>query len=408
MKCRHCNDSLEHLFLDLGFAPPSNAYLTEIDLNSPELHFPLKLLVCEKCWLVQTEDYTKADELFSNDYAYFSSVSQGWLDHSLAYFRLVWERFSLNSNSYVVEIASNDGYLLKNFVAEGIPCLGIEPTASTASAAEELGVPVLREFFGSDLAQKLVEEKKYADLIIGNNVYAHVPDINDFTKGLKKLLKSDGVITLEFPHLMKLIEHAQFDTAYHEHFSYLSLTTVSRIFTNEGLRIWDIEELNTHGGSLRVYGCHENSERVNTAKVNQILNQELKSGLLDIMTYKEFQAQAEKVKNALTSFLINQKNAGSSVAAYGAAAKGNTILNYAGIKTDLLPYVCDSAPSKQGKYMPGSHIPILSPKVLRERKPEYIIILPWNIADEVIDEYSYAKEWGAKFVTAVPELRVIE
>ena len=408
MKCRHCYAALEHEFLDLGFAPPSNAYLTETDLNSPELHFPLKLLVCEKCWLVQTEDYTKADELFNNDYAYFSSVSQGWLDHALAYFRLVWERFSLNSNSYVVEIASNDGYLLKNFVAEGIPCLGIEPTASTASAAEELGVPVLREFFGSDLAQKLVEEKKYADLIIGNNVYAHVPDINDFTKGLKKLLKSDGVITLEFPHLMKLIEHAQFDTTYHEHFSYLSLTTVSRIFSNEGLRIWDTEELNTHGGSLRVYGCHENSKRVNTAKVNQILNQELKSGLLDITTYKEFQAHAEKVKNALTSFLIDQKNAGSSVAAYGAAAKGNTILNYAGIKTDLLPYVCDSAPSKQGKYMPGSHIPILSPKVLRERKPEYIIILPWNIAEEVMDEYSYAKEWGAKFVTAVPELRIIE
>ena len=408
MKCRHCDDSLEHLFLDLGFAPPSNAYLTEIDLNSPELYFALKLLVCEKCWLVQTEDYTKADELFNNDYAYFSSVSQGWLDHALAYFRLVWERFSLNSNSYVVEIASNDGYLLKNFVAEGIPCLGIEPTASTASAAEELGVPVLREFFCSDLAQKLIEEKKYADLIIGNNVYAHVPDINDFTKGLKKLLKSDGVITLEFPHLMKLIEHVQFDTAYHEHFSYLSLTTVSRIFSNEGLRIWDVEELNTHGGSLRVYGCHENSKKVNTSKANQILNQELKSGLLDIMTYKEFPARAEKVRNALTSFLIDQKNAGSSVAAYGAAAKGNTILNYAGIKTDLLPYVCDSAPSKQGKYMPGSHIPILSPKVLRERKPEYIIILPWNIADEVIDEYSYAKEWGAKFVTAVPELRVIE
>ncbi|MDC3267201.1 class I SAM-dependent methyltransferase [Gammaproteobacteria bacterium] len=408
MKCRHCDDSLEHLFLDLGFAPPSNAYLTEFDLNSPELYFALKLLVCEKCWLVQTEDYTKADELFSNDYAYFSSVSQGWLDHSLAYFRLVRERFSLNSNSYVVEVASNDGYLLKNFVAEGIPCLGIEPTASTASAAEELGVPVLREFFCSDLAQKLIEEKKYADLIIGNNVYAHVPDINDFTKGLKKLLKSDGVITLEFPHLMKLIEHVQFDTAYHEHFSYLSLTTVSRIFSNEGLRIWDVEELNTHGGSLRVYGCHENSKRVNTSKVNQILNQELKSGLLDIMTYKEFQARADKVRNALTSFLIDQKNAGSSVAAYGAAAKGNTILNYAGIKTDLLPYVCDSAPSKQGKYMPGSHIPILSPNVLRERKPEYILILPWNIAEEVLGEYSYAKEWGAKFVTAVPELRIIE
>ena len=408
MKCRHCNDDLEHVFLDLGFAPPSNAYLTEIDLNSPELHFPLKLLVCDKCWLVQTEDYAKADELFSNDYAYFSSISQSWLNHSSTYFELVKKRFSLNSHSHVIEVASNDGYLLKNFVAEGIPCLGIEPTASTASAAEELGIPVMREFFSYELAQKLVSEEKYADLIIGNNVYAHVPDINDFTKGLKKLLKPDGVITLEFPHLMRLIEHAQFDTAYHEHFSYLSLTAVSHIFSSAGLRIWDIEKLNTHGGSLRVYGCHATSERVNTAKVKEILHQELKKGLLDITTYKNFQARAEKVKNALTSFLIEQKNAGKSVAAYGAAAKGNTILNYAGIRTDLLPYVCDSAPSKQGKYMPGSHIPILSPEVLRERKPEYIIILPWNIAEEVVGEYSYVKEWGAKFVTAVPELRIIE
>ena len=286
--------------------------------------------------------------------------------------------------------------------------MGIEPTASTASAAEELGIPVMREFFSYELAQKLVSEEKYADLIIGNNVYAHVPDINDFTKGLKKLLKPDGVITLEFPHLMRLIEHAQFDTAYHEHFSYLSLTAVSHIFSSAGLRIWDIEKLNTHGGSLRVYGCHATSERVNTAKVKEILHQELKKGLLDITTYKNFQARAEKVKNALTSFLIEQKNAGKSVAAYGAAAKGNTILNYAGIRTDLLPYVCDSAPSKQGKYMPGSHIPILSPEVLRERKPEYIIILPWNIAEEVVGEYSYVKEWGAKFVTAVPELKMIE
>lgn len=408
MKCRHCYTALEHLFLDLGFAPPSNAYLTTNELKAPELHFPLKLLVCDKCWLVQTEDYARADELFDNDYAYFSSISKSWLDHSLAYFELVKERFSLNIDSHVIEVASNDGYLLKNFVAENIPCLGIEPTASTAAAAEELGIPVIREFFGSALAHQLVAENKCADLIIGNNVYAHVPDINDFTKGLKKILKPDGVITLEFPHLMRLIEHAQFDTAYHEHFSYLSLNTVSRIFSSVGLRVWDVEELSTHGGSLRVYGCHQDSARVNGASVNRIIEQESKNGLLDITIYQDFQTRAEKVKNSLIAFLILQKNAGKSVAAYGAAAKGNTILNYAGIRPDLLPYVCDSAPSKQGKYMPASHIPILSPEVLKERKPEYIIILPWNIAEEVMSEYHYVKEWGAKFVTAVPELRIIE
>ena len=408
MKCRHCNNILEHLFLDLGFAPPSNSYLTETDLKSPELNFPLKLLVCDRCWLVQTEDYTKADELFSNEYAYFSSISQSWLNHSKDYFDLVRARFSLDENSHVVEIASNDGYLLKNFVAEDIPCLGIEPTASTARVAEDLGIPVLREFFGNKLALDLVKEKKDADLIIGNNVYAHVPDINDFTKGLKKLLKPEGVITLEFPHLMRMIEHAQFDTAYHEHFSYLSLSAVKSIFNKQGLRVWDIEELNTHGGSLRIYGCHDSSKKRNTKMVDKILNQELKNGMLDLNTYNEFQARAEKVKNTLLSFLIEQKKAGNSVAAYGAAAKGNTILNYAGIKTDLLPYVCDSAPSKQSKYMPGSHIPILPPEVLNERKPDYIIILPWNIAEEVLNKYSFVKEWGAKFVTAVPELKIIE
>ena len=407
MKCRHCYTPLEHEFLDLGFAPPSNAYLTSKDLKAPELYFPLKLLVCDQCWLVQTEDYAKADELFSDDYAYFSSISKSWLNHSLAYFKLVRKRFSLNSNSHVIEVASNDGYLLKNFVAEGIPCLGIEPTASTAAAAEELGIPVIREFFSSELAQKLAAEEKSADLIIGNNVYAHVPYINDFTKGLKKLLKLDGVVTLEFPHLLRLIEHTQFDTAYHEHFSYLSLNTVCAIFSKAGLRVWDVEELDTHGGSLRVYGCHDGSTRHNSSSVSQILEQEAKNGLLNISVYSDFQGRAEKVKNTLIGFLIEQKKVGKSVAAYGAAAKGNTILNYAGIRPDLLPYVCDSAPSKQGKYMPGSHIPILSPEVLKEKKPEYIIVLPWNIIKEIMDEYSYVKEWGAKFVTAVPELRVI-
>jgi len=407
MKCRHCYNSLENVFLDLGFAPPSNAYLTRNKLNTPELYFPLKLLVFDKCWLVQTEDYAKADELFSSDYAYFSSISQSWLKHAKTYFEMVQKRFSLNKESYVIEVASNDGYLLKNFVAENIPCLGIEPTASTAAAAEDLGIPVIREFFGVELAKGLVEEGKQADLIIGNNVYAHVPDINDFTSGLKAALKPEGVITLEFPHLMRLIESVQFDTVYHEHFSYLSLTTVNSIFSSVGLRIWDVEELNTHGGSLRVYGCHDDSERITSKNVNQILEQELEYGLLDNTVYQEFQLRAERVKNSLVNFLIEQKISGKSVAAYGAAAKGNTILNFAGIKPDLLPYVCDSAPSKQSKYMPGSHIPILSPDVLKARKPEYILILPWNIADEVVEQYSYAREWGAQFVIAVPELRII-
>ena len=407
MKCRHCHTPLEYIFLDLGFAPPSNAYLTSNDLNLPELHFPLKILVCDKCWLVQTSDYAKADELFGDDYAYFSSVSKSWLDHSLAYFELVKKRFSLNNNSFVIEVASNDGYLLKNFVSAKIPCLGIEPTASTAASAEELEIPVVREFFGSKLAEKLAMDGKYADLIIGNNVYAHIPEINDFTKGLKKLLKSDGIITLEFPHLLRLIEHTQFDTAYHEHFSYLSLHTVCRIFCKAGLRVWDVEELDTHGGSLRVYGCRDDSIRINSPSVSQILKEEIENGLLDISTYTNFQKFAEKIKNSLIIFLIEQKNTGKSVAAYGAAAKGNTILNYAGIGPDLLPYVCDSAPSKQGKFMPGSHIPILHPNVLKERKPDYILILPWNITNEIVDEYSYVKEWGARFVTAVPELRVI-
>ena len=407
MNCRHCNTHLEHTFLDLGFAPPSNAYVSRHALKMPELYFPLKLLVCDQCWLVQTEDYTEAVDLFDNDYAYFSSISKSWLEHSRAYFELVKERFSLNGDSHVIEIASNDGYLLKNFVNENIPCLGIEPTASTAMAAEKLGIPVVREFFDSELAKSLVEKKKSADLIIGNNVYAHVPDINSFTKGLKIILKSNGVVTLEFPHLMRMLEHTQFDTAYHEHFSYLSLTAVSNIFRREGLRIWDVEELPTHGGSLRIYGCHEESIRGTTTRVGEILEQEERNGLMLITTYQDFQARAESIKNNLITFLIEQKKHGKSVVAYGAAAKGNTILNYSGIKTDLLSCVCDAAPSKQGKFMPGSHIPIMSPSILQERKPDYILILPWNIASEVMSANSFVREWGAKFVIAVPELSVI-
>lgn len=405
MKCRHCRAPVDHLFLDLGFAPPSNAYLTEADLNAPERYFPLKLYVCDHCWLVQTEDYAQANELFNREYAYFSSVSQTWLDHAASYAKMIGRRLNLDDKSFVIEVGANDGYLLKHFVAAGIPCLGIEPTASTAAAAEALGIPIIREFFGKALAERLVAEGKSADLIVGNNVYAHVPDINDFTVGLSVALKPGGTITLEFPHLMRLIEHTQFDTVYHEHFSYLSLQTVNRVFAGAGLRVCDVEELTTHGGSLRVYGCHSADARRATPAVATLLAEEERRGLGDLATYNKFQERADRVKDALVIFLIEQKRAGKRVAGYGAAAKGNTLLNYAGIKQDLLPYVCDAAPSKQGKFLPGNHIPIVSPAALRERRPDTILILPWNIAGEIVAQQSHVCRSGARFVVAIPELR---
>lgn len=407
MNCRHCHHSLQHVFIDLGFSPPSNAYLSEADLNKPERYYPLKLFVCEHCWLVQTEDYAQADELFSHDYAYFSSVSQSWLAHAACYTDMITKRLRLNKNSHVIEVAANDGYLLKNFIAAGIPCLGIEPTASTATAAEKLGIPIRREFFGQTLAQQLVAEGKQADLILGNNVYAHVPDINDFTAGLKTALKPGGTITLEFPHLMRLIEHAQFDTVYHEHFSYLSLYSVSQIFARAGLRVCDVEELPTHGGSLRVYGCHAEDGRATADVVPALLAEEARRGMRSLETYQTFQSRADHVKDNLLLFLIEQKQAGKRVAGYGAAAKGNTLLNYAGIKPDLLPYVCDAAPSKQGKYLPGSHIPILHPDVLRECKPDIVLILPWNIQAEVTQQMAHVRDWGGKFAVAVPSIKVL-
>jgi SAM-dependent methyltransferase len=408
MKCRHCHTELEHVFLDLGYAPPSNAYLSKEALRAPETTFPLKLYVCDQCWLVQTEDFTEADKLFSGDYAYFSSTSQGWLQHAARYTDGITKRLGLTKESFVIEVASNDGYLLKNFLAAGIPCLGVEPTDSTADAAEKIGVPVLREFFGVATATALAEGGKCADLICGNNVYAHVPDINDFTQGLRIALKEGGTINLEFPHLMRLIEQNQFDTVYHEHFSYLSLTSVVRIFAHAGLRVIDIEELPTHGGSLRIYGCHDSDPRAMEAVVLAILEREKTFGLQDLLVYQGFQRKADKVKNDFLAFIIEQKRAGKSVAAYGAAAKGNTLMNYAGIKHDLIDFVCDAAPSKQGKFMPGSHIPILAPTELVERKPDWVIILPWNISDEVIQQQQIVLSWGGKFVIAVPELEVLE
>ncbi|MDG4560244.1 MAG: class I SAM-dependent methyltransferase [Candidatus Competibacter sp.] len=406
MNCRHCRNPLRHVFLDLGFKLPSNAYLKAEDLHRPERYFPLKVWVCDRCWLVQTEDYARADELFPADYAYFSSTSSTWLDHAARYVAMIGERLALNAGSFVIEVAANDGYLLRNFVGAGIPCLGIEPTADTAAAAEALGIPMRREFFGAALGQRLAQEGRQADLIIGNNVYAHVPDINDFTAGLKAALEPGGVITLEFPHLLRLIAETQFDTVYHEHFSYLSLCTVRRLFAAQSLRVWDVERLPTHGGSLRVYGVHDDDPRPETPAVRQVLDDEERAGLRDLAVYRGFQARADRVKDELLAFLLEQKRAGRTVAAYGAAAKGNTLLNYAGVKPDLLPYVCDAAPSKQGKYLPGSHLPILPPAALREHQPDWVLILPWNLAAEVVEQHGSIRDWRGRFVTAVPNLRV--
>jgi SAM-dependent methyltransferase len=406
MKCRHCGTPLTYTFLDLGCAPPSNAYLQATDLERPELSYPLKIKVCDRCWLVQTEDHARADELFHPEYAYFSSTSTGWLAHAACYAEDMIARLGLTTDSFVIEVASNDGYLLRNFVAAGIPCLGIEPTASTASAAAKLGIPVLREFFGEPLGRQLAAQGKQADLIAGNNVYAHVPDINDFTRGLQAALKPGGTITLEFPHLMQLLEHTQFDTAYHEHFSYLSLYSVNRIFETAELRVWHVEQLSTHGGSLRVFGCHADDPRLATQAVADLLAEEARRGLQAIAVYQEFQKRANRVKDDLLGFLIEQKRAGKKVAAYGAAAKGNTLLNYAGVKPDLLPFVCDAAEIKQGKFMPGSRIPILPPSALTTYEPDYVIILPWNIAAEVRSQLAGLAGRGTRFVTAVPRLEI--
>ncbi|MEM0952917.1 MAG: class I SAM-dependent methyltransferase [Pseudomonadota bacterium] len=406
-QCRHCGAPLVRPFADLGFAPPSNAYLSAEDLKRPETTYPLRTYVCTTCWLVQTEDYADSGEIFNEDYAYFSSISTGWLKHAAEYCQMITQRLRLDSGSHVIEVASNDGYLLKNFTSAGVPCLGIEPTASTAQAARALGIEVLEEFFSFELACNLKQAGKSADLIVGNNVYAHVPDINDFTAGLAAALKPEGVITLEFPHLLQLLEFGQFDTIYHEHFSYLSLVTVQRIFRRAGLRIFDVEELTTHGGSLRIYGCMEDSSHVSSPAVDAILDRERSAGLEREVTYRSFQERTERTKARFLEFLLSAKGRGETVAAYGAAAKGNTLLNYAGIRPDLISVAYDAAPSKQGKYLPGSHIPVLSPEKIPQDKPDWLLILPWNIADEIIRQHNYVRDWGCKFAVAIPEFKVL-
>jgi hypothetical protein len=391
----------------LGFAPPSNAYLAAADLRKPELYYPLRTHVCENCWLVQTEDYSRAEDLFTQNYAYFSSTSTSWLEHAEQYFLKIKDILKLDTDSFVIEIASNDGYLLKHFVRDRIRCLGIEPTSSTATVAEINDIPVLREFFSETLGKNLSEKGQQADLIIGNNVLAHVPDINDFTRGLKAALKQGGTITLEFPHLMQLIEQTQFDTIYHEHFSYISLNTLVKIFAAAGLRVYSVEQLTTHGGSLRVYGCHAEDLRRSEGVVSAVLDLEVRSGLNRIETYKSMQLRIEGIKQELLTFLLDKKREGKIVAAYGAAAKGNTLFNYVGIKRDLIPFVFDAAESKQHLYLPGSHIPILSPNEMSSLKFDYLLVLPWNIRDEIKVNCVDKVQESTIFFTAVPCLEFI-
>ncbi|ABK37652.1 methyltransferase C-terminal domain-containing protein [Aeromonas hydrophila] len=407
MRCRHCDAQLVHSFLDLGFAPPSNAYLSSDDLSRPEVTFPLRLRVCDQCWLVQTEDFASADQIFHADYAYFSSTSSSWLAHAALYCTRMLDELSLTPKSHVVEIAANDGYLLKNFVVAGIPCLGVEPTAGTAAVAESLGIPIIREFFSAELAEKMCIHGQGADLLIGNNVLAHVPNINDFCRGLKRLLNSGGTLTLEFPHLLQLLLQVQFDTIYHEHFSYLSLRTVQQILASVGLLVFHVESLATHGGSLRIFVCHADEQRAITTAVSECLRQEAVAGLYQLESYQTFQARADCIKNALLSFLLAQQKSGKTVAAYGAAAKGNTLLNYAGVRPDLMPYVCDAARSKQGRFLPGSHIPIMSPDVLMANPPDFVLILPWNLADEICRQLAPLRSAGTRFVVAVPSLEIL-
>jgi len=405
MRCRHCFSPVSLEMIDLGFAPPSNSYLSEENLNAPEIFLPLRTKVCTRCWLVQTEDFADRDALFTPDYAYFSSASESWNMHAKSYFEMASSEFRLGPESFVVELASNDGYLLKHFVAAGIPCLGIEPTLDVALHAESLGVQTLRDFFGADLGAKVVADFRKADLIIANNVYAHVPDVNDFTRGIKKLLGQNGTVTVEFPHLANLVSDCQFDTIYHEHFSYFALGSVIRIFRSAGLRVLRVEKLDTHGGSLRVFGCHADDSRSSDESVQTVVDEELRLGLEDSLTYESFDKRALKLRNDFTRFLLERYELGQVVVGYGAAAKGNTLLNFAGIKNDLIPVTFDAAPSKQGKFLPGSHIPIKEPSQITAVNPDVVVVFAWNIAEEIVGVLDGLLDPRTEIWVALPRLR---
>jgi SAM-dependent methyltransferase len=404
--CRFCGSALKHTLVDLGMSPLCESYLSADELNRMEPFYPLHVYVCDQCFLAQLEEYVSPSSIFSH-YAYFSSYSDTWLDHARRYCEMAIERFSLNSNSFVVEIASNDGYLLQNFVARGIPVLGIEPAANVADAALKKGVSTLIDFFTEETAQKLTNNERKADLVIGNNVLAQVPALNDFVRGLKTILAPKGTITLEFPHLFKLIDGNQFDTIYHEHFSYFSFFAIEKIFQKYGLKVFDVEELTTHGGSLRIFLQHaENNSRNETDRVQQMRKWETAKGVNDLKSYETFGEQVRETKRKLLEFLIDARRLGKSIAGYGAPGKGNTLLNYCGIRTDFLDYTVDRSPFKQGKFLPGTHVPIYHPDRIQQTRPDYLLILPWNLKDEIMNQMSFIREWGGKFVVPIPKLEI--
>jgi len=408
MNCRHCKKELSYTFIDLGSSPPSNSYLTELTMKVPENWYPLKVLVCNSCWLVQTEDFVGASEMFSEDYAYYSSYSSSWLEHAKLYVENMTQRFDLDRKSNIVEIAANDGYLLQYVMDKNIPCYGIEPTHGTAKAAKGKGIKIIEDFFGEKLALKLSSKGMKADLTVANNVLAHVPDINDFVKGFSILLNPDGVSTFEFPHLLNLVKYNQFDTIYHEHYSYLSLVSILRIFEANGLSVFDVDELSTHGGSLRIFAQRSDTgSQPISKKVNKLKLREEVAGINRLEFYQGFQSKAEEVKTNLIDFLINAKKNDKKVVAYGAAAKGNTMMNFAGIRPDLIQYVVDKNPAKQGKFMPGNRIPIQTEEHLKADNPDYVVILPWNLKNEVTKQLDYIKKNGGNFVTFVPALEIL-
>lgn len=409
MECRFCQAPLEHLVVDLGAQPPANRYLTKRQLADPanEPHFPLRVFVCSECWLVQIADVNRSEDIFIPEYAYFSSYAKSWVEHARRYVDTVTRRFTLDADAFVVEVASNDGYLLQHFVERGIPCLGVDPAAKTAEAAKEKGVDTVVDFFGDELARKIAGQKGRADLVLGNNVLAHVPDINDFVAGLASMVKPNGVVSVEFPHLLRMLGETQFDTIYDEHFSYYSFCVVRRIFARHGLRTFDVEELPTHGGSLRVYACHDaNQDRPDGGAVAAMLTREANAGLERIETYQSFGQGVSRITESFRTFMAECRATGKLVAAYGAAAKGNTFLNTCGEGAETIDFVVDDTPMKIGKYLPGSHVPIVAEARLRETKPGVIIILPWNFKHEIREKLAYTKEWGAELVSFVPTVEV--
>lgn len=404
--CRFCGNELNETFVELGMSPLSNAYVVSENLQKKENFYPLNAYVCSKCFLVQLEEFESPEEIF-REYAYFSSFSDSWLKHAENYVNMMIERFKFDFSSQIIEVASNDGYLLQYFKRKGVPVLGIEPAKNISAEAVKKGIPTKSEFFGAKLADELIGENIQADLLIGNNVLAHVPDLNDFVLGMKKVLRPNGIITMEFPHILRLIQGNQFDTIYHEHFSYLSLITVKQVFESHELTIFDVEELSTHGGSLRIYAKHIQDDTKDISEnVSCVINKEIQMRLDKIQTYREFSQQVKKTKRNTLSFLINLKNEGKQIIGYGAPAKGNTLLNYCGIGVDFLDYTVDISPHKQGLYLPGTHIQIFSPDKIKETKPDYVIMLPWNIKEEIMQQMSFIKEWGGKFVTLIPNVQV--